>query len=222
MQHEKMTEVAAALREWEFLRQLPREIDGFQLAPGNGISGRELHIAAYVNAPMHSRVDLVYTAETFDYVPVKTIGLHSFRDERFFCRDRERFAALMLEHLPDIIAEVDRQHSHKFGYATEGMHFAAWEYWKKLPRQIGSYELFLTPENPVNYINGSVLFLDYTDFSRGNQLFFLYNVFRDELFAEKKKANLPLTTEQFNAHTLQELEKLLDAHLEEALCELAK
>lgn len=70
----KITEIEAQLGEWEFLKELPQEIDGFKLTMGQGIDGQILTIASYSNEAMHSKLDLIYTSETFDYVPVKTIG----------------------------------------------------------------------------------------------------------------------------------------------------
>ena len=105
----KITEIEAQLGEWEFLKELPQEIDGFKLTMGQGIDGQILTIASYSNEAMHSKLDLIYTSETFDYVPVKTIGMHTFRDIRYFCRDRDKFAKMMHEKLPELLADVNRE-----------------------------------------------------------------------------------------------------------------
>lgn len=144
-------------------------------------------MASYINEAMHSRLDLIYTTETFDYVPVKTVGLHTFRDIRYFCRDREKFAKMMNEKLPELLADIDRGKTHQMGTLVEEAGIVAWEYAAKLPQQIGAFELFITPSNPVDYINGSTIMIDYSDFEHGNQLVFFYNSFRDEFFAETKR-----------------------------------
>lgn len=213
-------EIESSLKEWQFLQQLPEDVAGFKLRQGSGIEGQILNIASYVNEADRCQLDLTYTGETFDYVPVKKVGLHIFRDDRFFCRDRDKFAALMIAHLPEIIADIDRNQKHGMSYETQVQNFSTWEAWKNLPEKIGGFERFITPENPLTYINGSIIFLDYTDFSNGNQLFFLYNTFRDELFAEIKKNYLPLTTEIFNAQNLNDLDKLLTEKLLSTLSEL--
>lgn len=213
-------EIESSLKEWQFLQQLPEGVAGFKLRQGSGIEGQILNIASYVNEANHCQLDLTYTGETFDYVPVKKVGLHIFRDDRFFCRDRDKFAALMLAHLPEIIADIDRNQKHAMSYETQVQNFSTWEAWENLPEKIGGFERFITPDNPLTYINGSIIFLDYTDFSNGNQLFFLYNTFRDELFAEIKKNYLPLTTEIFNAQNLNDLDKLLTEKLVSTLSEL--
>lgn len=222
-------EIAAELKDWELLAQLPQELEGFTLQPGTGIKGQILNIAAYVNEAMHCRLDITYTSETFDYVPVKTVGLHTFRDERYFCRDRERFGQMLLTQLPELIRNVDRKTLHKMPFEAAELSFEKWEFWRSLPRELEGYELFITPDNPLPYINGSFIFLDYTDFAGGNQIYFSYNIFRDELFAEMRSHNLPLTTESFDVKAnvpagdkLAALEQHLRERLQETLVSLKK
>ena len=45
----KITEIEAQLGEWEFLKELPQEIDGFKLTMGQGIDGQILTIASYLS-----------------------------------------------------------------------------------------------------------------------------------------------------------------------------
>lgn len=218
----KITEIEAQLNEWEFLKELPPEIDGFKLTMGQGIDGQILTIASYGNEAMHSKLDLVYTSETFDYMPVKTIGMHTFRDIRYFCRDRDKFAKLMQENLPELLADINREKKHRMGTLVEETGLASWEYAARLPQKVGGFELFIAPDNPIDYINGSTLFIDYSDFEHGNQLVFFYNTFRDEFFAETKKGFMTGITHEFDCRNLEALEKLLDENLEAALQKLGK
>lgn len=223
-----ITEIEEGLKDWELLKELPQELCGFRLIPGTGIKGQILNIAAYVNDEKHCRLDLTYTTETFDYVPVQTIGLHIFRDERYFSRDRERFGEMLQQHLPSILETMLREGQYEESYEAMALGFPQWEYWRSLPEKIGSYERFITPENPLVYLNGSTIFLDYTDFEHGNQLYFSYNSFRNDIFAEMKQHYQPFTTELFDVPSaiadekkLAHLEKLLSKNLESTLKELS-
>ena len=218
----KITEIEAELQEWEFLKQLPKELEGFTLREGTGVKGNILNIASYVDEANHACVDLIYTGETFDYVIVKNLGLHTFRDDRFFTRDKDKFAEVVLNKLLSLLQEMGKSKVKQMGYESEVMGFNEWEDWKTLPKQIGNFELYITPDNPLEYINGSWVILDYSDFANGNQLMFLYNSFRNELFAEMKKGNLPLTTEEFNANSLEALSALIKVKLEKTLTALEK
>lgn len=229
MSQPKITEIEAEIKDWDLLAQLPKIEGDFTLVPGTGINGQILNIAAYVNEATHCRLDLTYTSETFDYVLVKTVGLHVFRDERFFYRDREKFGEMLLKELPQLLASIDRTRPHTLGCEAQALGFDKWDYWRSLPQQIGDYELFITPDNPLAYINGSYIFLDYTDFTHGNQLYFSYNIFRNELFAEKKRGYFPLTTDEFDVanavkdeRKLDLLSELLKTNLEKALHDLEK
>ena len=218
----KITEIEAELQEWEFLKQLPKELEGFTLREGTGIKGNILNIASYVDEANHACVDLIYTGETFDYVIVKNLGLHTFRDDRFFTREKYKFAEVVLNKLSSLLQEMGKSKVKHMGYESEVMGFNEWDDWKTLPKQIGNFELYITPDNPLEYINGSWVILDYSDFANGNQLMFLYNSFRNELFAEMKKGHLPLTTEEFNANSLEALSALIREKLEKTLTALEK
>lgn len=194
---EKIEDIEASLPTWEFLQKLPEAIGDFKKVPGRGIEGQILYIVSYVDEEHHRQLDLTYTKETFDYIPLKVIGLHSFRDERYYCRDKERFANMMLEHLPDILASMSYDCIMSFGYEAKEVKFEEWEYWKELPKKIGSFELFITPDRPVTYINGSTIFLDYSDFEQQSTIYFLFNGLRVEVFADMLQGNVPVTTNAF-------------------------
>ena len=148
--------------------------------------------------------------------------MHTFRDIRYFCRDRDKFAKMMHEKLPELLADVNREKKHQMGTFIEEAGLLNWAYTGKLPQKIGAFELYITPDNPIDYINGSTLFIDYSDFEHGNQLVFFYNSFRDEFFAETKKRFMTGITHEFDCRNLKDLENLLDNNLEQALQKLGK
>ena len=207
-------EIEAGLKDWDFVRNLPAAIGDYTLVPGSGIDGQILNIAAYVHEASHCRLDLTYTKETFDYVPVKIAGLHQYRDIRYFFRSRERFAEHVKDKLPALVHDIDIRTRHDLGVIIKETGLPEWTYGEKLPEKIGRFELFIRPENAIEYINGSIIFLDYTDFATGDQLVFLYNRFRDEFFAETKHALKPDNITDFDAKSLPQLEALLDEKLE--------
>lgn len=84
MSEPSIEEIREALDGWEFLKKLPEEINGFTLHQDRTIDGQVLNIASYRNDAVRCRLDITYTSETFDYVPVKIAGLHQYRDIRYF------------------------------------------------------------------------------------------------------------------------------------------
>ena len=208
MSEPSIEEIREALDGWDFLKELPPEINGFTLHQDRVIDGLVLNIASYRNDAIRCRLDITYTSETFDYVPVKVAGLHQYRDIRYFFRSRDRFAEHVKDKLPALVHDIDIRTSHNLGVIIEETGLPEWRYGEKLPEKIGRFELFIRPE---------VIFLDYTDFATGDQLVFLYNRFRDEFFAETKHALKPDNITDFDAKSLPQLEALLDEKLESFL-----
>lgn len=194
---EKIEDIQASLESWDFIAQLPEAVGSFRKQPGRGIEGQMLYMVSYVDEANYRRLELIYTKETFDYLPLKMVGLNVFRDERYYCRDKEKFAKLMLEHLEQLLGELSVDCQSGYGYEGIEMHFDTWEYWKTLPKQIGSFKLFITPDKPVRYINGSTIFLDYMDYEKQSHLYFLFNGYKMEVFGEMLQANVPVTTKDF-------------------------
>ncbi|MDO4179274.1 MAG: hypothetical protein Q4D21_08835 [Phascolarctobacterium sp.] len=214
----KAQEIADELEGWELFDKLPKQVGSFIYNEGIGIVGKILNICSYVNEEQHTRLDITYTDETFDFVPVKTVGLHTFREEKYYSRDRAKFTSMVLEHLQDILKDIDRSEPHKMDWEASDLHFESWDYWKTLPQKIGDFELYATPDNPLNYINGACIFLDYVDFTHGNEFYLSYNYFRNEIYADLVKENLPLTTPAFDINSKVDDRKKLD-HLTNLLKE---
>lgn len=198
MGQENLEKIAAELANWDLLQNLPEQIKSFRLVKSEGIKGQVFILAAYVDETTHCRLDIIYAGETCDFMVVKIVGLHVFVDECSYSRDRDDFGKMLLAKLPEFIRSIDRHQPHAFDYEAQDLHFEEWDYWHKLPEKIGDYTLFITPDNPLPYINGSFIFLDYVDFSKGNELYLAYNVFRNEIFAELKHERMPLTTNIFD------------------------
>lgn len=207
--------------QWDFLQNLPRELKDFRYVDGGRIDGHVLTLCSYVMEAEHRSLDLIYTKETFDYLSVKNVGLERFRDVRYITRDREEFERVIPAVLPRLLEEISPAFRPNCTPMLAKKGILQWEYWKTLPRKIGDFELFITPENPLEFINNSTIFLDYADFAHANELVFLYNRVRNEFFAEIKQESFPGTIHDFDAKSLQQLEGLLSEKLEGYLGKLA-
>lgn len=210
-------EIKEQIKDWEYLNDLPEKIGKFTLDRNNEIDGLVLNLASYRHDATKCRLDLIYTSETFDYLPVKKFGLQQFRDIRYIFRSRDKFEESMRDRLEELLDEIDLEVQHDLGFIVNEAGIQKWEYSEKLPKKVGRFELYVKPSHAMEYINGSVILIDYSDFATGDQLLVLYNRFRDEYFAETKQELKPGNTAAFDAKNLQDLEKLLDEKLESFL-----
>ena len=205
---------------WEFLQQLPGEMFGFVLDKGGTLKGHEFMLSCYENAKARRRLELIYTKETFDYVPVRQVGLHRYRDLRYITRDKDVFAETIPKALPRLLEELKPDYIPRSRKMLEQKGILAWDYPDTLPDRIGPFEKFITSRYPLDFINNSTVILDYVDFVLGNELVFLYNRHRNEFFAETKTAFFPNTIHDFDAKDLPSLERLIAENLEKYLLNL--
>jgi hypothetical protein len=206
---------------WEFLQKLPKELYGFTFKEGGEMMTRhEFLLGAYENVPARRRLELIYTKETFDYVPVRQVGLHRYRDFRYITRDKDVFAEWITGAIDRLVEETTPTYIPRSGHILKLKGILDWHYPDRLPERIGNFVKFIGPQYPLDFINNATVILDYADFDAGNELVFLYNRVRNEYYAENKKRFIPNTMHEFDAKNLEDLEVLLEEKLEPYLLEL--
>ena len=208
------------LPDWEFLQKLPKELHGFTFEEGGQLKGHELVLGSYVNEEARRRLELIYTKETFDYVPVRQVGLLRYRDFRYITRDKDVFAEWITGAIDRLVGETTPNYIPRSGHLLKEKGILGWCFPDTLPERIGNFVKFIGPRYPLDFINNATVILDYADFDAGNELVVLYNRVRNEFYAENKKHLIPNTIHEFDAKKLEDLEMLLAEHLEPYLLDL--
>ena len=200
--------------DWEFLQKLPKELHGFTFKEGGQLNGHEFVLGSYVNEVARRRLELIYTKETFDYVPVRQVGLLRYRDFRYITRDKDVFAEWIAGAIDRLVEETTPTYIPRSGHLLKDKGILDWHFPDTLPERIGNYVKFIGPQYPLDFINNATVILDYADFDAGNELVFLYNRVRNEFYAENKIHMIPNTIHEFDAKKLEDLEVLLAERLE--------
>lgn len=222
MGYSTIEEVAEQVKSWEFINNLPEELCGFRKQLRYEIKGQVLFICSYENEKLRAGIDITYTCETFDYILCQRMGMNEFRDIRFIFKESERFAAEVTSHLQGILEQMVEVDKRNLGYLVAEKGILTWDYGNNLPDKLGPYDLYIKPQRAIRHINGSIIFLDYTNFQLNDQFVVLYNCLRDEIFAELKIAGVFQTTRKFDCRTLAELENCLKKYLQETLDYIAQ
>lgn len=217
MGYPSIDEIALQVKDWNFIYDLPEEFKGFTKIIKSEKQGLVLFICSYVNESLKARLDIIYTAETFDYILCRTMGLNEYRDIRFIYKQRDIFEREVSLHIKSVLAEMSSPKHRNHVYIVDEKGIPNWEYGNNLPTKIGRFELYIKPCEVIRHINGSFIFVDYSDFERKDQLVIMYNVLRDEIFAELKVAGVFRTLRVFDCRNLKELEDKLEKHLQETL-----
>jgi len=213
MKQETIDKIKADVAAWEYGRNLPPELHGFHLVYDGTIKGDYYDILYYENAAQHKRVTLYYHDETWEYKVRTAVGLTEFCNHEFIAEtiaDEER---LLRERFAHHLEKLSVFSPEEIDSIVVEKKILEWHYLDKLPKTIEGFTLFLTPQEPLKFINGSYIVFDYSDFAAKSNFIIYYNIFRDEFFGEAKIRNIPDMTYAFDSHELKDLELLLDEHL---------
>ena len=206
--------------DWEFLQKLPKELHGFTFKEGGQLNGHEFVLGSYVNEAVRRRLELIYTKETFDYVPVRQVGLLRYRDFRYITRDKDVFAEWITGAIDRLVEETTPTYIPRSGHLLKDKGILDWHFPDTLPERVGSFVKFIGPQYPLDFINNATVILDYADFDAGNELVVMFNRVRNEFYAENKIHMIPNTMHEFDAKKLEDLEVLLTERLEPYLLNL--
>jgi hypothetical protein len=217
MSYPSIEKIAEEVKSWDFIINLPQEIYGFVKQTDGNIDGQILHICQYVNKALKAKLDIIYTAETFDYIIVHTMGINTYRDVRYVYKERDIFAEKLGEALPGIIKNMENPASVNLGEMIKNKGVITWKYGNNLPEKIGSFELYIKPEKAIEHINGSIIIIDYTDFERKDQFVVYYNRLRNQFFAELKISGVFRDSKAFDSVSLKGLQSKLEDNLQVTL-----
>ncbi|MDR3348590.1 MAG: hypothetical protein LBO03_03140 [Acidaminococcales bacterium] len=206
---DKEKERLAALGAWPYLAGLPRELAGFSLSAGPRENNGNIDIFSYENAPARKKLRCFYNSATRDYMLRYIFGLNEYNDSKYITPDLNLFAALLREGLADAAAELAAFSRARDYPLLKDKGIPDWAYQGALPAACCGFELYISPDAPAPFINGSFIVADYSDFAGGHQFAVYYNELRDEFFAEKKRAGNIETTAFFDARTVKELDRKL-------------
>lgn len=216
MGYASIEEITKEVKEWSFINELPEELYGFKKETPytmDKIDGQVLNICIYSNLEMNAEVKIIYSTETFDYILVRREGLNEFRDLRFIFKERSVFETKIVDRFDTIMKKMAARDEFKHDILLEGSNILEWEYGKTLPKKIGEFELYANPNSIIEHTNGSVIFLDYSDFKRNDQFGLHYNKLRNDYFAEIKIAGVSKTIRDFDCKNMEEMDALVKLKL---------
>ena len=196
---------------------LPSELFGFELKKIFAEDADKFIYFTYDDKKNHRAATSYFHDETHEYKVRVKIGLNEFCLTKFFTSDFEKFAELIQLNLPDVIKNLSE--NKMLNPLIEEKNFAAWEYGKNLPKNLEGFELFISPQNPVEFTNGSTIIINYSNFDIDGDLTIYYNLYGENFSGEVRIKNVSHVIYSFDAENLKELEEKLEQNLS---AELAK
>lgn len=213
MKDESIARVKEETVNWEYMKNLPDVINGFRLQRLLTQEEDTYNLYAYVNESLHRSATVYYHAETDEYKLRLRIGSFEFCMEECIASSLEDFEKLLRIRFDNILNGMVNFDGDKIEIMLKQTNILAWDFSSQLPEQIGNFELFIRPAQPLRITNGSYVIIDYECFGMQSNFAVYYNMFRDEFFSDARIAGTPDINYEFDSQTLDGLEEKLKQHL---------
>ncbi len=208
------------LSAWSFPKQCLTNVLGFQLDLSLRNEGTQTIIFTYSFPEKRRQFIALYDEATKDFMVRIIIGLIEYNDVGYIVTDLGAFEKLLHERMEGTLHELAVYESHHMESVLLETGVTEWPYGLSLPVNIGCFELFIRPAQPVRMINGSYIVIDYSCFEGESNLLIYYNIYRDEYFGEIRFYRTPEMTFDFDGKTLKEIQENLELHLQSTLKDL--
>lgn len=205
---------------WDFPDSLPDMYQGFAKQWENRWEGLVYRIFSYQDEVERRSASVVYDKNTQEYMLRLRVGLTEFCDVHFIHSDLKAFEEILKLALLPRLETLRQCIPERMESLFRNKKIIDWACEFDFPATINGFELYLKPQNCIQFTNGSYLILDYSDFVRDSSLRFFYNIFRDDFFAEYLVQGAPQATQRFDAKSLPELAEKIKRDLQEATLEL--
>lgn len=212
MKEELKNKIAAEVKAANFFDELPTELSGFTLKKIFAEDGDKFIYFTYENLQTHRSLTAYFHEETKEYKVRVKIGLNEFCLTKFFTEDFNQFGEKISAELENALKNFSENPNEKNPLIKE-KNFAAWQYGKNLPKNIAGFELFITPENPVEITNGDCIIINYSDFSAQSDFTLVYNTYLENFSVEMKINRVSQVNYLFDSENLNDLEKKLAKNL---------
>ena len=216
-----------ALKQWNITSVLPPTVGDFKLSAPFAMEGedektQEFVLFRYVNPENGWSVRAIFNPGTEEYAVRTDIGMLEFALIEFITDDIELFKRLVETRLVRIIHDyyVERSCNFSVIVTQKGLPDVDWD--DILPASYKGMARLIKPNEAVRIINGSYMVLSYYDAATRSGLSLMYNVLRDDFFAERRIHNFPNLVHDFDSTKLSDLHQKLAAHLLPVLDGIAK
>ena len=197
---------------------LPTELKDFALENIFAQDGDKFYYFSYTDKKNRRTVTAYFHDETQEYKVRVKIGLNEFCLTNFFTSNFDKFCRMICP-APELLLKVFEDNK-KITSLIGEKNFAAWKYGKNLPPQLEGFELFINPQKPVTFTNGSVILINYSNFATDSDLTIYYNVYSDNFSGEVRIRGTAKVIYLFDAKDLKELEDKLEKNLAAELAEI--
>lgn len=206
------------VKQWNIASVLPLQVGDFKLSTefrmiqekGEDV---EYRIFTYRNEAKGWTVRATIHGATGEYFIRTDIGMLEFALIEFITDDFEAFSQMVEKRLPKVIHEYYDEPSCNFSVIIQNKGIPQVDWDAFLPDHYKRFQRLIKPNEAIKIINGSYMILAYYDKETRSGLSLMFNVLRDDFFAERRIHNFPNLVHDFDGQDL----KVLGVRLKERI-----
>ena len=217
MTDERIGKLTAQATELHFAENLPDEIDGFATKKIFATVDDKFIFFTCTDERIHCAATVYFHDETAEFKVSQRIGLTEFCLTNFFTEDFAAFQKLIDAELADVLKNLRNVRDKPINRFLREKNIDTWTF--DFPATLEGFELFISPDKPVEVTNGSFVLVNYADFAAGSDFVLYYNIYGDVFSAESRIKGASHVSYAFET---TELDDLTDKLRENLAAELRK
>ena len=213
------------VKQWNIDSALPPSVGDFKLTKEFStcsVNGGDEEFLLFTYSDSHNGWSVRGTLDpATDEFSIRTdIRMLEFALIEFITEDFALYRQMVEERLPRLIRDyyVERQRNFSVILKEKGIPHEDWA--GILPQEYKGLTCLVQPGEAVRIINGSYMILAYYSEELQSGLSVMYNVLRDDFFAERRIHNFPNLVHDFDSQSLRDLVAALQRRLRPVLDEL--
>lgn len=215
---EKQKKRRQAFLDWD-LSGLPETIGTFHRKRIDRQEGRIYYAFGYEDEETGWEARALFDEETMDYMVKFYLRMYTITEIELIHGDFDGFRRDVERLLPAAITREFLRRD-RVSVLVKGRAFTQWDYAEVLPPSYDGYRLLISPDRPLLGLNGSYIIAEYENREKNTGILFFYNMYRDEYYGELRDRGIPGIVHEYDARTVEELEKKIRLHLKKDLDKL--
>lgn len=206
------------LKQWNINSVLPLHVGDFKLRSDFCMitedgKDKEYRLFTYVNDDKGWSVRAVLNPSSEEFSIRTDIGMLEFALIEFITDDFDMFRHMVETRLERIIDTYYVHVSKEFSIILKNKGIPDVEWDSFLPADHKGLRRLIKPNDAIRIINGSYMILSYYDSASQSGLSLMYNILRDDFFAERRIHNFPNLVHDFDSRDINDLKQLLQDRL---------
>ena len=210
-------EIETDFKNWQVGDLFPSSIGTFDLQIELTDAEDAFHLFSYVDKGRGWAVHAIYDKGIEEFSLKGSLCIMQITFIEFISADFDYFRKMLLHRLVTLIDCWVVHPEKNFSVLLKKKKIDVWEYEAVLPDSYAGFQRIISPDKAVKILNGSFVVAAYYNIACNSGLVLLYNILRDDFFAEIRVHHFPSLVHDFDSGDLRLFERKLQTNLKPVL-----